>query len=289
MKNLLISAGEFARTVLNSVYLYKNIWRERTTLLVHGPAEADKIPAVLDIISAAGRKVVYVSASDSILPYAGRLASIPDVMVLRPAHDPDDEASASKDYADLVIDSITEVISTTDIRTFVIDSVSRIAALSFGRNASAAYVMKRLVALQIRTGCSFLVLADNSTRAADRTIRTLATSTIDITAEPSSNPEPAKPSEISENSESSDSPLTEPRLAASALPLYAGSTNAEPRLAAQKNDRVRISHATPSTKSTTRPTCPTFSNTKALKARRSYISVTLTNGRRLKLRNAIRK
>ena len=239
MKNLLISAGEFARTVLNSVYLYKNLWRERTTLLVHGPAEADRIPAVLDIISAAGRKVVYVLASDAILPYADRLASIPDVSVLRPAHDPDDETSANKDYADLVIDSIAEVIATTDIRTFVIDSVSRIAALSFGRNASAAYVMKRLVALQIRTGCSFLVLADNSTRAADRTIRTLASSTIDIT-------------EASE---------TEPRLAASA-------PRSEPTFVSPVQNQRSAD-------------CSCGS--------RSHIQVTLTNGRRLKLRNAIRK
>ena len=282
MKNLLVSAGEFARTVLNSVYLYKNLWRERTTLLVHGPAEADKIPTVLDIISAAGRKVVYVSASDAILPYAGRLASIPDASVLRPAHDPDDETSANKDYADLVIDSISEVIAATDIRTFVIDSVSRIAALSFGRNASAAYVMKRLVALQIRTGCSFLVLADNSTRAADRTIRTLATSTIDVTGvEPVIEEQPRQTasaplsSEKSEISEHSASPLSD-------------SPNKQPRLAAQKNNCVRVSHAT-NTKQARFNHYKAKLNPHAVNSKHNYISVTLTNGRRLKLRTAIRK
>ena len=93
-------------------------------------------------------------------------------------------------------------------------------------------------------------------------------------------------------------PINEPRLAASAPrsePTFVSPLQNQ-RLAdcscgseRSKDKCVRVSHATPSTKAKTRPTRPTFPNTKALKARRSYISVTLTNGRRLKLRNAIRK
>lgn len=81
-------------------------------------------------------------------------------------------------YADLVISGIEEAVATTSVRTFVIDSVTRIAALSFGRNASASYVMKRLMALQVRCGLSLLVISHDSTKAADRALVGFADSEI---------------------------------------------------------------------------------------------------------------
>ena len=75
---------------------------------------------------------------------------------------------------------IEEIITTTSIRTFVIDSVSRIAALSFGRNASVAYVMKRLVALQVRCKLSLLVISHDSTKSTERALLTLSDSEITV-------------------------------------------------------------------------------------------------------------
>ncbi|MDE6369566.1 MAG: hypothetical protein K2K94_10055, partial [Muribaculaceae bacterium] len=88
------------------------------------------------------------------------------------------------DYADLVISTIEEIVRDTDIRTFVIDSVTRIAALSFGRNASVAYVMKRLVALQVRCKLSLLVILHDSTKTTDRALLNLTDTEIIIDPTP---------------------------------------------------------------------------------------------------------
>ncbi|MDE6369554.1 MAG: AAA family ATPase, partial [Muribaculaceae bacterium] len=82
------------------------------------------------------------------------------------------------DYADLVIGAIEEIIDETDVRVFIIDSVTRIAALSYGRNSSAAYIMKSLVNLQLRSGCSLLVISHDSTKSADRALINLAATEI---------------------------------------------------------------------------------------------------------------
>lgn len=185
MKNQLISTVNFAQSVKNAVYLIKNLWKQHTTLLVHAPRCTDKTEKVLEIaaeVVSADRPAVYINTEDSLDAHLDRLVTIDGLSVLTPSFQSADDTT---DYADLVISAIEEIIAETDIRTFFIDSVTRIAALSFGRNASAAYVMKRLVALQLRTGCSFLIISHDSTKAADRALSNLATSELSEFPEPS--------------------------------------------------------------------------------------------------------
>lgn len=182
MEKRFTSAVNFLSELKESMFLYKNIWRENTTALLHSPRETDKTSLAVDIavsVSATGRKVLYVDTQSSLSTHEEQLKAASDnLLVYIPAYDdPSDET----DYADLVIAGIEEAVATAGIRTFVIDSVSRIAALSFGRNASPAYVMKRLVALQVRCRLSLLVLAHDSTRAVDRALLNLADSEIVVT------------------------------------------------------------------------------------------------------------
>lgn len=184
MEKRFTSAVNFLSELKESTFLYKNIWRENTTSLLHSPRETDKTSLAIDIavsVSATGRKVLYVDTQSSLSTHEEQLKAASDnLLVYIPAYDdPSDET----DYADLVIAGIEKAVTTAGIRTFVIDSVSRIAALSFGRNASPAYVMKRLVALQVRCRLSLLVLAHDSTRAADRALLNLADSEIVVTDE----------------------------------------------------------------------------------------------------------
>ena len=210
MKNLLVSASDFANAVKNTVYLVRNLWKEHTTLLIHAPQSVDKTAKALDIIeevSAAGRKVVYINTASSLDAHAERVAAIDGLAVFTPAYDSPDD---TRDYADLVIASIEEIVAETGIRTFTIDSVSRIAALSFGRNASAAYVMKRLVALPLRLRLSLMIIAHDTTKSTDRALLTLADTGLTITpadqsdqSDQSDSSEPAK-SDSSEPSEPSE-------------------------------------------------------------------------------------
>ena len=201
MTHKFITASEFVKNIAKTVWLYKNLWRESSVMLLHGPLEADKTPQALEIaaeVSDTGRKIVYVNAAGNLDRHADRLSSISNLMILNPEYEsPDDE----RDYADLVISSIEEIVATSDIRTFIIDSVTRIAALSFGRNSSAAYVMKRLTVLQIRLGISILVIANDTTRAADRALLNLADSEILMLQSDESDP-----SDMSARSDKSDQP-----------------------------------------------------------------------------------
>lgn len=183
MKNQLQSALELAKTTVKSIFLFNNTWKERTTMLLHGKREADKTAQALDIavsLSRRGQKAVYVDTQRRLDDYHDKLAKADNLLVLRPEYEPSDDKT---DYADLVISSIEEVIASTDIRIFIVDSVTRIAALSFGRNASAAYVMKRLVALQVRSGISLIVLAHDSTKSVDRALANLADCELEISSE----------------------------------------------------------------------------------------------------------
>ena len=94
----------------------------------------------------------------------------------------------------------------------MIDSVSRIAALSFGRNASVAYIMKRIVALQVKCKLSILVVADDSTKTVNNALLALAASEIPVDSENSENSEIPKNSEIPENSDSCSRPVIVGRL-----------------------------------------------------------------------------
>ncbi len=204
MKNLLVSASDFANVVKNTVYLVRNLWKEHTTLLIHAPRDVDKTAEALDIIgqvAATGRKVVYINTASSLDAHAERVAAIDGLAVFTPAYDSPDD---TRDYADLVISSIEEIVAETGIRTFAIDSVSRIAALSFGRNASAAYVMKRLVALQLRLRLSLMIIAHDTTKSTDRALLTLTDADLTIP--------PADRSDPSDSSEPAKSDSSEPEL-----------------------------------------------------------------------------
>ncbi len=184
-----IKAKSFFARLGKSVFLFKNIWKEGTTSLLHAPRTVDKTPTALTIandVALSGREVLYV-ATDSLDSQVK--AEADNLYFFTPEFESIDD---NRDYAELVFEAIEHAVRTTAIRTFVIDSVTRIAALSFGRNASAAYIMKRLVALQVKCKLSILVVADDTTRSTNSALLTLAASEITI-------------SENFENSECSDS------------------------------------------------------------------------------------
>lgn len=174
MDHKFISSTKFFSEVTKTVYLYGKVWREATTALIHGPRAVDKSAGALDIalnIARGGREVLYVNAGDRLGRLAGRDAGHENLYMFTPEFESIDDTS---DYADLVFEAIEQAVRTTSIRTFVIDSVSRIAALSFGRNASVAYLMKRLVALQVKGRLSVLVVADDATKSVNNALAALA-------------------------------------------------------------------------------------------------------------------
>ena len=190
MTHQLITSAAFKAAANQKENLYKNIWKESTTALLHSSRSVDKTTLALDIaesLVARGKQTVYVNTSHNLEDHIDRLSSNSDLLIFTPAYDSPDDAT---DYADLVISGIEEIIATTSVRTFIIDSVSRIAGLSFGRNASAAYVMKRLVALQVRHGLSLLILSHDSTKSADRALINLADCEITVSSETDDEPKP---------------------------------------------------------------------------------------------------
>lgn len=170
----------FFSAVRKTVSLYKNLWKEGTTALIHGPRSVDKSAKALDIaldLARNGREVLYVNTGNSLDRYAGSGIGDEHLYMFTPEYESVDD---NTDYADLVFEAIEQAVRTTSIRTFVIDSVSRIAALSFGRNASAAYIMKRIVALQVKCRLSVLVVADDSTKTVNNALLALAAAEITV-------------------------------------------------------------------------------------------------------------
>ncbi|MDE6715829.1 MAG: AAA family ATPase, partial [Muribaculaceae bacterium] len=100
-----------------------------------------------------------------------QLAENTHLSVYRPTFDDD---TLDMDYADLVISAIETAIKETKIRVFVVDSINRIAAASFGRNASPVHIFKKLVALQMRYGISLLVIAHTDSRSTREALQALA-------------------------------------------------------------------------------------------------------------------
>ena len=180
MDHKFISSTKFFSEVTKTVYLYGKVWREATTALIHGPRAVDKSAGALDIaleIARGGREVLYVNAGERLGRLAGSNAGHENICMFTPEFESIDDTS---DYADLVFEAIEQAVRTTSIRTFVIDSVSRIAALSFGRNASVAYLMKRLVALQVKGRLSVLVVADDATKSVNNALAALAAAEIAV-------------------------------------------------------------------------------------------------------------
>lgn len=183
MKSKLVSSCDYLAVSKKCAFIFGKIWKECSTLLLHGSRNADKTSEAVDIavkVASEGREVVYVDTQHQLYEHAEKLATVQNLFILEPQYD---DPADPRDYADLVISSIEEIIKTTDIRVFVIDSITRIAGLSFGRNASPSYIMKRLAAIQIRYGVSLLVIAHDTTKAADRAIASLADICLEV-AEP---------------------------------------------------------------------------------------------------------
>ena len=182
MKNIFLSSKQLFEEIGKVVNLYKNIWRERTICLLHARRETPKTDRALDIaleVAAAGRKTLYVNVDRKIGLYADRLSSSnsDNLLFVTPNFDgPND----SRDYADIVFQLIEKAVKEHQIETFVIDSVSRIAALSTGRNASVKRIMKRLSIMQLRYGISILAVAHIDSRASLRSLLDFVDSQIDI-------------------------------------------------------------------------------------------------------------
>ncbi|MDE6367740.1 MAG: AAA family ATPase, partial [Muribaculaceae bacterium] len=184
MKNKFINSTQFSQVAKKVSFLYKNLWKEFTTCLLHGARQTDKSESAIDIavaISSDERDVIFINTESHAEDYSDKIATAPNLYIFTPEFESPNDPT---DYADLVIAGIEEAVKTTEVRTFVIDSVTRIAALSFGRNASAAYVMKRLVALQVRYKLSLLIVAHDSTKSTDRALLNLAHSEIILAPEP---------------------------------------------------------------------------------------------------------
>ena len=182
MKNIFLSSKQLFEEIGKVVKLYKNIWRERTICLLHAHRETPKTDRALDIaleVAAAGRKTLYVNVDRKINQCADRLSASnsDNLLFATPNFDgPDD----SRDYADIVFELIEKAIKEHQIDTFVIDSVSRIAALSTGRNASVKRIMKRLSIMQMRYGISILAVAHIDSKASLRSLLDFVDSQIDI-------------------------------------------------------------------------------------------------------------
>lgn len=177
MNRKFISAKSFFSKPYNPNFLYKNIWKEKTTCLLHTPREIDKTMLALTIadeVARKGRDVLYINANDSL---GGLSSDCEKLYIFNPEFESIDD---KRDYADLVFEAIEDAVRGTSIRTFVIDSISRIAALSFGRNSSPTYVMKRIVALQVKCKLSILALADETTKNALRSLIALSESNMCI-------------------------------------------------------------------------------------------------------------
>lgn len=207
MKNRFSNADDYVSKLGHSTFLYENIWEENTTALLHAPRGAGKTAKALDIavsLTVDGSEVFFLTTGrirESLTP---KIAGNKKLYVHTPTFEsPDDKT----DYADLVLADLEDAIAETDARIFIIDSISRIAALSFGRNASPAYIMKRLVALQVRHQISLLVVARDNTRASDRALINLAESEITLD-EPASQPAVSTPAETATNETQPQNPLT---------------------------------------------------------------------------------
>ena len=183
MKNIFLSSKQLCEEIGKVVNLYKNLWRERTICLLHARREIPKTDRALDIaleVAVADRKTLYINVDRKIGLYADRLSSplsSSNLLFATPNFDgPDD----SRDFADIVFELIETAVKEHQIETFVIDSVSRIAALSTGRNASVKRIMKRLSIMQLRYGISILAVAHIDSKASLRSLLDFVDSQIDI-------------------------------------------------------------------------------------------------------------
>ena len=244
MKNIFLSSKQLFEEIGKVVNLYKNIWRERTICLLHARREIPKTDRALDIaleVAAAGRKTLYVNVDRKIGLYADRLTTASsNLLFATPNFDgPDD----SRDYADIVFELIEKAIKEHQIKTFVIDSVSRIAALSTGRNASVKRIMKRLSIMQLRYGISILAVAHIDSKASLRSLLDFVDSQIDINPpkpEKKSRAKSKTPTDPEEKpSESVETPTTAATPAFEATPAAPAGQPVIPMSRAERRRRER--------------------------------------------------
>ena len=191
MENRFKLADSFIGSLSPVADLYNNIWSENSTCMLHAPRDLDKSSLAVDIalaLTARDIPVFYLTARDIPVFYltGSRLnAALLDKMKGNSRlyiHQsefsaPDDP----EDFADIVFKDLEDAIVATGAKVFIIDSLSRIASLSFGRNATPAFLMKRFMAMQVRHKVSFLVIAHDSTKAATRALVNLADSELTMT------------------------------------------------------------------------------------------------------------
>ena len=106
MEHKFVSSKNFFSAVKKAVSLYKNIWRECTTALIHGPRTADKSAKALDIaldLARNGREVLYVNAEGHLDNYSGGDICHENLYVFTPEYESIDYTA---DYADLVFEAI---------------------------------------------------------------------------------------------------------------------------------------------------------------------------------------
>lgn len=193
MKHSFFTPQQFINAAKSTTFLYKNIWKEHSLALLHAPAEVDKTEMALDIVSRLDKnrcKVLYVNIDGKAGQHMGKYAISDNCLFFNPAYASQDDMT---DYADLVLEAVEQAISEAGVNTVVIDSLSRMAALSFRRNASVAYLMKRIAILQRRAKVSVLVIANTPSKSTAATLRVLSDCMIDASpAMPSAEqPQPA--------------------------------------------------------------------------------------------------
>ena len=161
--------------------LYDNTWSENSTCLLHAPRNLDKSALAVDIalsITARDIPVFYLTGSRLSTKLLDKMKGNRHLYVHQSEFSSPDDPT---DFADIVFKDLEDAIAETGAKVFIIDSLSRIASLSFGRNASPSFLMKRLVTLQVRNKVSILGLAHDTTKAATRALINLADSELTIT------------------------------------------------------------------------------------------------------------
>ncbi|MBP2691217.1 MAG: hypothetical protein J6B44_05290, partial [Muribaculaceae bacterium] len=172
--------------------------------------------------------------------YADRLSSplsSSNLLFATPNFDgPDD----SRDYADIVFELIEKAVKEHQIETFVIDSVSRIAALSTGRNASVKRIMKRLSIMQLRYGISILAVAHIDSRASLRSLLDFVDSQIDINPPKPEKESRTKSKNPTDPEEKPNEPTEKPvAITPTATPTFEAAPVCQPTLPMSRAERRR--------------------------------------------------
>ena len=197
MENRFKLADSFIGSLSPVADLYNNIWSENSTCLLHAPRDLDKSSLAVDIalsLTARDIPVFYLTGSRLNAALLDKMKGNSRLYIHQSEFSAPDDP---EDFADIVFKDLEDAIAATGAKVFIIDSLSRIASLSFGRNATPAFLMKRFIAMQVRHKVSFLVIAHDSTKAATRALVNLADSELTMTT-PEEQPVEEKKSETPE-------------------------------------------------------------------------------------------